>query len=88
MDVTEIVRDYYNNTVEIEWNRITGRPEFLITTRFIDRYALPGYDVLDIGGGPGRYSLGLYFCSTGWRINLRVARMASAATRRSSSVDR
>ncbi|MGI6040557.1 MAG: SAM-dependent methyltransferase, partial [Eubacteriales bacterium] len=57
MDVTEIVRDYYNNTVEIEWNRIAGRPEFLITTRFIDRYALPGYDVLDIGGGPGRYSL-------------------------------
>ena len=40
MDVTEIVRDYYNNTVEIEWNRIAGRPEFLITTRFIDRYAL------------------------------------------------
>lgn len=68
MDVTEIVREYYNNTVEIEWNRITGRPEFLITTRFIDRYALPGYDVLDIGGGPGRYSL--YLAKKGCNVTL------------------
>lgn len=60
MDETiKIVQDYYNANVESEWNRIADRPEFLITCRFIDRYTKPGNKVLDIGGGPGRYSLHL-----------------------------
>lgn len=54
---TRIIKDYYNSCVEGEWNRINGRPEFLITTHFIDRYVHAGDKVLDIGGGPGRYSL-------------------------------
>ncbi len=53
----ETVRAYYNEGCEGEWRRINGRPEFLLTCRFLDRYIKPGDKVLDIGGGPGRYSL-------------------------------
>ena len=67
-ETTEIIRDYYNKMVEVEWNRIAGRPEFLLTCRFIDRYARPGDRVLDIGGGPGRYSL--YLAEKGCDVTL------------------
>ena len=53
----KIVQDFYNAQVENEWNRIANRPEFLLTCRMFDRYIKPGCKVLDIGGGPGRYSL-------------------------------
>ena len=57
MSNTDVVRNFYNAEVAHEWARIDGRPEFLITCRFMDRYIKPGDTVLDIGGGPGRYSL-------------------------------
>lgn len=57
MDSIQIVRTFYNQSVATEWNRIAGRPEFLLTARYMDRYINPGDRVLDIGGGPGRYSL-------------------------------
>lgn len=59
MDVTDIVRSYYDAAVEKEWRRIDNRPEFLITSRYMSRHIRPGDRVLDIGGGPGRYSLWL-----------------------------
>jgi S-adenosylmethionine-dependent methyltransferase len=59
MDPVEVVRRYYDAVVEKEWERIDGRPEFLLTCRFLDRYIQPGDRVLDIGGGPGRYALRL-----------------------------
>lgn len=59
MDVTEVVRAYYDGMVETEWGRIENRPEFRITRRFIERYVTPGDRVLDVGGGPGRYALWL-----------------------------
>lgn len=68
MHDTDIVRGYYNETVEKEWNRIAGRPEFLLTVRFLDRYVHPGDRVLDIGGGPGRYSL--YLAQKGCEVTL------------------
>ena len=52
----KVVREFYNTAVQSEWERIDGKPEFLITCRFLDRYVKPGDSVLDIGGGPGRYS--------------------------------
>ena len=58
-DTTKTIRDFYDAAVEGEWNRIAGRPEFLLTCRMLDRYIMPGDKVLDIGGGPGRYSLHL-----------------------------
>lgn len=59
METTEIIRSYYDSSVENEWERIDNRPEFLITCRYIERYIKSGDKVLDIGGGPGRYSLWL-----------------------------
>jgi SAM-dependent methyltransferase len=53
----KIVRDHYDQCPELEFNRIVNRPEFLLTCRMLDRYIKPGDTVLDIGGGPGRYSL-------------------------------
>lgn len=58
MDVSEIVRRYYDQDVESEWARLERHPvEFELTKRFMLRYIRPGDRVLDIGGGPGRYSL-------------------------------
>lgn len=68
MDTVNIVKDYYNEFPLVEWNRIAGRPEWLLTCRFIDRYIKPGDKVLDIGGGPGRYSF--YLASKGCDVTL------------------
>ena len=53
------VKSFYDATVQSEWERIAGRPEFLLTCRYLQRYLKAGDRVLDIGGGPGRYSLHL-----------------------------
>lgn len=68
MDTTKIVKEYYDNGFETEWNRIANRPEFIITCRFLDRYIKPGDKVLDIGGGPGRYSI--YLAQKGCDVTL------------------
>ena len=64
----KIIRDYYDAGVQGEWNRIANRPEFLLTCRMLDRYIKPGDKVLDIGGGPGRYSL--YLAQKGCAVTL------------------
>jgi len=66
--ITTTVRDYYDSAVDTEWNRIANRPEFLLTIRMLDRYIKPGDKVLDIGGGPGRYSL--YLAKKGCGVTL------------------
>ena len=54
------VQSYYDASVEEEWMRLErGYFEFEINKRYIDRYVRPGFRVLDVGGGPGRYSLHL-----------------------------
>ena len=58
-ETTEIIKNYYDASVEGEWNRIANRLEFFLTCRILDRYIKPGHTVLDIDGGPGRYSLWL-----------------------------
>ncbi len=68
MDAKQIVKDYYNAGSQAEWGRIHNRPEFLITCRYLDRYIKPGDKVLDIGGGPGRYSL--YLAEKGCDVTL------------------
>ncbi|MCL2362465.1 MAG: class I SAM-dependent methyltransferase [Defluviitaleaceae bacterium] len=65
---TKVVRDFYDSQVVEEWNRIPNRPEFLLTCRMLDRYIKPGDTVLDIGGGPGRYSL--YLAAKGCDVTL------------------
>ncbi len=68
MDSVRIVKEYYDQSAQAEWERIAGRPEFLLTCRHIDRYVKPGDRVLDIGGGPGRYSL--YLAEKGVDVTL------------------
>lgn len=54
----DIIRNFYDRNSQQEWDRLDRHPyEFAITTRMIDRYIKPGDSILDIGGGPGRYSL-------------------------------
>ncbi|MCL2221672.1 MAG: class I SAM-dependent methyltransferase [Oscillospiraceae bacterium] len=64
----KIVREHYNQSVEYEWSRIDGRPEFLLTCRMLDRYVKSGDKVLDIGGGPGRYTF--YLAERGCELTL------------------
>jgi ubiquinone/menaquinone biosynthesis C-methylase UbiE len=69
METDEIVRNYYNSTTQDEWERLERHPfEFLITTHYLDRYIKPGDTVLDIGGGPGRYSM--YLAGKGCSVTL------------------
>jgi len=58
-----VVRDYYAQFGPREWERLTsigeGPIEFAVTCHWIDRYLPRGARVLDVGGGPGRYTLWL-----------------------------
>ncbi|WJH32184.1 class I SAM-dependent methyltransferase [Paenibacillus sp. CC-CFT747] len=58
MDSVEIVRKFYDETVNYEWRRLERhKVEYEISKRFITRYVKPNDRVLDLGGGPGKYSL-------------------------------
>ena len=68
-DHSEIVRQYYDENAQREWERFERHPfEFALTTRVMDRYIRPGERLLDIGGGPGRYSV--YFAQKGCALTL------------------
>ncbi|MCL1963742.1 MAG: methyltransferase domain-containing protein [Firmicutes bacterium] len=68
-DSVEKVRSYYDTAVEQEWERLEKNFfEFEINRRYMDRYIKPGDKVLDVGGGPGRYSL--YLAARGAEVTL------------------
>ena len=55
--------------------------EFLTTTHYIEKYLRPGDKILDIGAGPGAYSL--YFSRKGYTVSaLELANSNIAAFRR------
>ncbi len=56
---TDEVRSHYDENPRKEWDRLQKRfpHEKCITTHMIDRYIRPGDMILDIGGGPGQYSI-------------------------------
>lgn len=56
---TEVIKENYDQDPEAEWRRTDNTIEFCITARMLERMISPGEKVLDIGGGPGRYSLWL-----------------------------
>jgi ubiquinone/menaquinone biosynthesis C-methylase UbiE len=61
---------YYDQSAEYEWGRLERhRTEFAVTLKVLDEF-LPaaGCSVLDIGGGPGRYSIEL--ARQGYRVTL------------------
>ena len=65
----EIVSRYYNENTDAEWKRLEEYPfEFIFTTRMMERHIHSGESVLDIGGGPGRYSL--HFAARGCDVTL------------------
>jgi len=82
-DNIEVVREHYNKEVASEWERLLFHPvEYAITCRYLDRYIEPGARTLDIGGGPGRYSL--YLAEKGCDVtllDLSEANIAFAAER-------
>ena len=59
----EPVRAYYASFGEREWTRLEnpddGFVEFAITCHMLSKYLKPNSRILDIGGGPGRYSIWL-----------------------------
>ena len=68
-DPVEAVQAHYDATVEHEWERLErGWFEYEINRHYIDRYVSPGDRVLDVGGGPGRYSL--YLAGRGSDVTL------------------
>ena len=56
---TEKIREHYDADPKKEWDRLQVRfpVEKYITTHMMDRYIRPGESILDIGGGPGQYSI-------------------------------
>jgi S-adenosylmethionine-dependent methyltransferase len=54
----DTVKRHYDENPKKEWDRLKVNPyEFWITTAWMDRYLKKGDTILDIGGGPGRYSI-------------------------------
>jgi SAM-dependent methyltransferase len=59
----DAVRAYYASFGEREWQRLTnpddGAVEFALTKHFLARYLPSSGRILDLGGGPGRYTIWL-----------------------------
>ena len=65
----KIIKQFYDQNAQYEWDRLTRHPfEFRVTTHFMERYVKSGDSILDIGGGPGRYSL--HFLKKGNNVTL------------------
>ncbi len=66
------IKDYYRSAAEREWNRLdklaAGRLEFAVNMFFIGKYLPAQSRILDIGGGPGRYTIAL--AKAGHRVTL------------------
>jgi len=57
------VTDYYNQDPALEWNRLFITPyrrvEYEVVLYFLDKFLPESGSILDLGGGPGRYTLEL-----------------------------
>lgn len=60
---SEATRRYYDSFGEREWSRLEnpndGVVEFAITCYVLNQYLPPASRILDLGGGPGRYTIWL-----------------------------
>jgi len=62
------IEEYYNYRYD-EWGRLLRhRIEYEMTKRALDKYISPNSSVLDVGGGPGRYSI--YLAQKGHEVTL------------------
>lgn len=60
--MSDAVRAYYDEKVDYEWARLDmpmRHLEFASTLRLLDDYFPPSGHILDVGSGPGRYSIEL-----------------------------
>lgn len=67
----EEVRQYYDGAAEYEWNRLNNPYsviEYRSTLYLIDKYFKSTGTILDVGSGPGRYSLSLL--KKGYKVSL------------------
>ncbi len=66
------VSTFYNNNPENEWNRLFLTPyrriEYEVIQYFLSRYLPTQGNILDLGGGPGRYTISL--CQKGYQCTL------------------
>ena len=67
---TEAIRRHYDADPQKEWDRLMKKHPYekYITTRMMDRYIRPGDTILDIGGGPGHYSI--HYAKKGHEVTL------------------
>ena len=83
MDETEIVKNNYDANADSEWNRLEGfHFEFEITKKYLRKF-MRGKTVLDIGGGPGRYSI--WLAQQGYDVTLVDLSDGNAALAESKS---
>jgi SAM-dependent methyltransferase len=69
--MSDVVRKYYDSQVEIEWGRLERpyrRFELVSTLHLIKTYFPSSGHLVDIGGGPGRYTAALL--ERGYRVTL------------------
>jgi len=67
--MNEAVKKHYDESARNEWTRLKEHPfEFIFTTYEMDRFIKDGDSILDIGGGPGRYSI--YYAKKGHPVTL------------------
>ena len=58
MDSKDKIKKFYDSEVIREWERMDRHPlEFGVTMRYMDKCYPKSGEVLDVGGGPGRYSI-------------------------------
>lgn len=68
MKDVDVVREYYDNGAEAEWERLNGfHFEFEVTKVMLQKYLRKG-SVLDIGGASGRYSI--FLAKLGYDVTL------------------
>lgn len=62
------VEEFYNNSYD-EWSRLERHPiEFEMTKRALKEFLAGNSEILDIGGGPGRYSI--FLAEQGHKVTL------------------
>lgn len=60
---------FYDKSVEKEWTRMDRHPlEYEITKKYINRFITKKSNILDIGGGPGKYAF--YLKNKGHSVSL------------------